>query len=264
MFWELLRRALAAQRRSGLIWGGALLLLTISVLGVWPSMGDGALDAVTAGLSPELVAALGLEDFGSPAGYLNGNLYAMLLPMLIGALAIMQTNALTAGDEDAGRLELLLALPVSRSAVYLARFIAVAIVLTLISAAIGATVVFTAPALDMELDTTGVVAVSVAVLLLGLLHAALALALAGLGLRGPAVLGVSFAVLVLGYLAHALLPLVADLENAAAASPWEWALGEAPLAGGLDGAGVALLIGSTLLFALVGLFAVRRRTIRTA
>lgn len=265
MFVELLRRGLAAQLRSSLIWGGALLALTLSVLGVWPSLSDsGGLDAITEGLSPELVSALGLEDFGSPVGYLNGNLFAMLLPLLIGALAIMQMNALTAADEDAGRLELLLALPVSRTAVYLARFIAVAVVLTLISAAIGLTIVLSAPALDMELDAGGVTAVTVAVLLLGLLHAALALALAGLGVRSPAVLGIAFGVLVLGYLVHALLPLVPDVADWAAASPWGWALAEVPLANGLDATGAWLLGGCALALVGVGLLAVRRRSIRSA
>lgn len=265
MFVELLRGGLAAQLRSGPIWGGALLALTLSVLAVWPELSDsGGLDAITAGLSPELVSALGLEDFGSPVGYLNGNLFAMLLPLLIGALAIMQTTALTAGDEDAGRLELLLALPVSRAAVYLARFVAVAVVLTLISAAICLSVVLSAPALDMEIDTAGVIAVTVAVLLLGLLHAALALALAGLGLRGTAVLGASFGVLVLGYLTHALLPLVPDVADWAAASPWHWALGEVPLANGLDATGAWLLGGCALALVAIGLLAVRRRSIRSA
>lgn len=262
---ELFTRALAAQRRSGLIWGGALLLLTVSVLSVWPSLSDsGGLDTIADGLSPELVAALGMENFGSPVGYLNGNLYAMILPLLFGAFAIMQMNALTAADEDAGRLELLLALPVGRTGVYLARFLAVALVLAAVGLVVGAAVGFGAPALDMELEAEGVVAITLAVFLLALFHGALAMALAGLGLRGPATLGITFGVLVLGYLSHALLPLVEALEDGAVASPWQWALGEMPLANGIDGTGLALLAGGALLFALVGLLGVRNRTIRSA
>ena len=262
---ELLTRALAAQRRSGLIWAGALLLLTVSVLSVWPSLSDsGGLDNIVAGLSPELVAALGMEDFGSPVGYLNGNLYAMILPLLFGAFAIMQMNSLTAGDEDAGRLELLLALPVSRTGVFLTRFFAVAIVLAAVALLLGLVVGLSAPAFDMELEVEGVAAVTTAIFLLALFHAALAMALAGLGTRGSATLGVTFGVLVLGYLTHALLPLVESLEDVAAASPWEWALGETPLANGLDGTGALLLAGGALLLVLVGLFGVRRRTIRSA
>lgn len=51
-------------------------------------------------------------------------------------------NALTAADEDSGRLELLLALPVSRVSVYLSRFVAVVLVLVVVALLVGATVAF--------------------------------------------------------------------------------------------------------------------------
>ena len=46
---ELLNRGLGAQRRSALVWGIALLILTASVLAVWPSMNEsGSLELDTA------------------------------------------------------------------------------------------------------------------------------------------------------------------------------------------------------------------------
>lgn len=262
---ELVNRGLGAQRRGALIWGIALLILTASVLAVWPSMREsGSLDALVSGMSPELISALGLEALASPAGFLNGNLYALLLPLLFGVLGVVHMNALTAGDEDAGRLELLLALPVNRVSVYLSRFVAVVLVLAAVGIVVGATVGFGGAAFDMELDAAGVVAVTVSVFLLALFHAALALALAGVGLHAGVVLAASFGVLIVGYLAHALLPTINSLSDLAAASPWHWALGEHPLENGFDGAGVALLVGGTILLVVVGLIAVRQRTIRTA
>lgn len=262
---ELLNRGLGAQRRSALVWGGALLVLTVSVLAVWPSMSaSGSLDTLVSGMSPELIAALGLEQFGSAAGFLNGNLYALFLPLLFAVLGIMHTNALTAGDEDAGRLELLLALPISRVGVYLSRFVAVVLVLAAIAALIGVAVGVGAITLEMDLTITGVVAATLSVFLLALFHAAFAFALAGLGLRAVAVLAGSLGVLVLGYVTTALLPMIDSLSEVATASPWHWALGGQPLENGFDGAGIAMLIAGQLVLLVVGLLAIRRRTIRTA
>lgn len=262
---ELFRRGLGAQLRSGLVWAIALVLLTVSVLATWPELSaSGSLDQLLSGLSPEMIAALGLADFGSPAGYLNGNLYALLLPLLFGVLGIMHMNGLTAGDEDAGRLELLLALPVRRTTVYLARFAAVGVVLVAVGALVGATVVFGAPAFDMDLDAGGVIAATTGIMLLGLFHAALVLALAGLGLRSAPVLGVSFGVLILGYLVHALLPMIDARGDLVWLSPWHWALGGQPLVDGFDARGCTLLASGTAVLVVVGLLAVRRRTIRTA
>ena len=262
---ELLIRALGAQRRGGLIWALCLVALAGSVVALWPSMSEsGSLDAMVEGLSPELVSALGLANLGSPVGFLTGNLYALALPLAFCALGILHMTALTAGDEDAGRLELLLALPVGRTRVYLTRVLAVAIVLALVSLAVGAVVGFGGAAFDMDLDGEGVAAVTVALFGLALFHAALAFGLAGVGLRAPAVSGASFGVLGAGYLAHAVLPLVKDFEDAALASPWEWALGEHPLKNGFDAPGLAALAAGVVVFVAIGLIAVRRRTIRTA
>ena len=262
---ELLTRAIAAQRRSAIVWALALLALTASVLAVWPAMNEsGSLDSLTKGLSPELIAALGLGSLASPAGFLNGNLFALLLPLVFGVLGIMHTNALTAADEDAGRLELLLALPVSRVGVYLSRFVAVALVLAVNALLVGATVLFGAPAFDMELETEGVIAATLSLYLLALLHAGLVLALAGVGLRGGVVLAISFGVLVLGYLAHALLPMIESVSKLSGLSPWHWALGESPLENGYDWTGSGMLLASAALLVVIGLIGVRRRTIRTA
>ena len=254
-----------AQQRSALVWGGALIALTASVLAVWPSMSEsGSLDTLVSGMSPELIAALGLEGYGSAVGFLNGNLYALFLPLLFAVLGILHVNALTAGDEDAGRLELLLALPISRVSVYLSRFVAVLLVLAAIAALVGAAVGFGAPAVDMDLDASGVVAATLGIFLLALLHAALAFALAGLGLRATVVTTGSLGVLVLGYVVYALLPMIDSLDGLAAASPWHWALGAQPLEHGFDGGGIVTLVAGQLVLLVVGLIAVRRRTIRTA
>ena len=44
------------------------------------------------------------EDLATAGGYLDGQMYALMLPLLLSGLAIAITSALTAGDEDAGRL----------------------------------------------------------------------------------------------------------------------------------------------------------------
>lgn len=261
---ELLSRGLGAQRRGALIWGAALFVLTASVVAIWPSMNEsGSLDSLVADMSPALISALGLEALASPAGFLNGNLYALLLPLLFAGLGIMHMNALTAGDEDAGRLELLLALPVSRVSVYLSRYVSVVLVLAAVALLVGLTVGVGAAVFDMKLDITGVVAATVNVFLLALFHAALALALAGLGLRAGAVLAGSFGVLVLGYLVYALLPMIESFESVSKGSPWYWALGGQPLENGFDGTGMAMLVCGTVLLTAVSLLAVRLRTIRT-
>lgn len=261
---ELLRRGLQAQRRRALIWSASLFALVVVVLAVWPSMSEsGSLESLVSGMSPAIVSALGLGALATPAGFLDGNLYALLLPLLFATLGILNLTALTAGDEDQGRLELLLALPISRAGFYVSRFVSVSLVLAAVALVVGASVGFGGASLDMQLDTVGLVAATLGIFLLGTFHAALALALAGIGVRSGPVLGAAFGALTLGYLIYAFFPMIESLSGYSSISPWHWALGNQPLINGFDPVGTALLVGSAFLFVGIGLSTIRSRSIRT-
>lgn len=262
---ELVKQALKAQRRSALVWSLSLVLLVAAVLAVWPAMRDaGSLDTLVEGMPPEVVAALGIGDLASPVGFLNGNLYALLLPLLFAALAVVNMTALTAGDEDAGRLEMLLALPVSRQSVYLCRAAAVTLVLAATGALVGLTIWAGGVAVDMGVGFSAVAAATGSLFLFALFYAGLALALSGLGLRAGAVQGAAFGVLAASYLVGAFFPLVGGLRVWARISPWQWAFGDDPLVEGVDPVGALLLLVGTSVLVLIGVAAVARRTIRAA
>lgn len=265
MNWELMRRGLAAQRRGIIGWSIALLLLAVTSMSAWPAMqSSGGLDTLLEGIPPEMLAAFGIEDLSTASGYLGANFYALICPILIAVMAILHMNALTAADEDAGRMELLLALPVSRGTVYLSRFVSVAVVVVFEAVLVGVIVWASAPVFDMELSTTGIAAVTAGVALLGLFHTALTLALAAWGLRSGAVLGISFAVLVAGYFVYAILPISGSLEKLAEFTPWYWAIGNEPLADGFGGWGLLYLGIGVVVFVVLALIGVSRRSIRTA
>lgn len=217
---EIFRRGVQIQKRTLIAWSAALVLLALSVVSAWPSMeSSGALEDFSTGLSPELASALGVDQIASASGYLKGNLYAVLLPLLLGLMAVTATTALTGGDEEAGRLELLLALPVARRQVFLVRFLCVAFGLALTSVLVWLSVYGSVVSLDMDVSAGGVAAVTLTVALLAVLHAGIAYAIVGFGFgRGPA-LGVAAGVLVVGYLLHGIAPMSDALEPLANVSP---------------------------------------------
>ncbi|MDQ1104111.1 ABC-2 type transport system permease protein [Nocardioides zeae] len=262
---ELVNRGLQAQRRATVVWTVALLLLAASVVSVWPSMEEsGSLDSLSSGLSPDVAAAFGLDQIATASGYLRGNLYAVLLPLLLGLMALTAATSLTAGDEEAGRLELLLALPVRRRTVFLTRLLTVVVSLAVVSVLVGLLVAGWVAALDMDVSTTGVAAGTTATSLLAALHACLAYAAACSGLSRSATMAVAGGVLVLGYLLHAIAPLSSALEPLAVVSPWEWALGSNPLETGFDPVGLLALLVASVVVTAVGTALVERRDVRTA
>jgi hypothetical protein len=262
---ELYKRSMQIQQKSALVWIAALAALTISVLSVWPSMKDsGSLEGFTTGMPTELTEALGMSDFATAAGYLNGNLYALLLPLCIGMLGLTTIITLTAGDEENGRLELLLALPISRKIVYLARLLSVFTVIIVTSTVLALIILSLASALDMELTTIGTIAVSTAIALLGLFHAAFAYAITSAGISKSSATAATAAVLIIGYIIHAIIPMSGASESISYISPWHWVLNNNPLVNGFDVAGTLSLTTVTLALSAIGTILIAHRDIKTA
>ena len=262
---ELLRRAVAAVRRSALWWGVGIAALTFVSVAFWPSL-EGT-DSLTEMMetSPELMEAFGVQDLATPAGYLDGQLFALMLPLLLSGLAIAVISALTSGDEDAGRLELLHALPIGRVTIWLTRFAGGAAAVVLVSLVTAVLVcVSLAP---FSLDGIGigrVLAATGGCALLALFHGAVAYAAGGLGTSRGIAVGAAVATLVLGYVLDYLVPLSDSLADLQKASPWYWAIGEQPVTDGIDPVWLVPLLATLGALVLLGTVGVNRRDIRAA
>jgi ABC-2 type transport system permease protein len=261
---ELVRRGLHALRRSTLWWALGIVALALVTVASWPSLeGTETLDSFED--MGAVLEAFGADDLATPAGYLDGQLFALMLPLLLSGLAVTGITALTSGDEDAGRLELLHALPLSRPAIWLARAGASLLALLAVNAGTIAVVVATRPLFSLEEVGVGRLAVGTgACALLAAFHAAVAYAAGGAGASRGRAAGIAVLVLVAGYVLSFLLPLADGWAGARHWSPWYWALGGRPVSDGphaLPALGLAALTAGLV---AAGTFAVTRRDLRSA
>lgn len=261
---ELVARGVHALRRSALWWGVGIMFFAVLNTAFWPTLeGTDALESFEE--MGEVLEAFGAQNLATPAGYLDGQVYALMLPLLLSGMAIAGASAITSGDEDAGRLELLHALPVSRYAVWLARWAGALVVLAGVTAVVAAVMAACLPV--FSLDGVGVGPVLGATFACGLLaafHASVAFAASGLGApRAPAV-GMAILVLVAGYIVSFVLPLADALAGARRWSPWYWALGRQPVSDGVDAARLVLLVTVMAALVALGVWGVGRRDIRSA
>jgi hypothetical protein len=123
-----------AMRRAAIVWGAVLALFIGATVAFWPAFkGTSAISQAFDQMPSGLVQALGMQDIGSPAGFLRGNLYDFLLPLLLIGAAVTMASGQTAGEEDAGRLELYLAQPVTRTALWAGRVTALVLALAVVA-----------------------------------------------------------------------------------------------------------------------------------
>jgi ABC-2 type transport system permease protein len=248
------------RRRISLAWWALAVTGVCALLAVaYPTVRDNSeLDKTFTELPPGVQALLGLSGsnlLSSPTGYLNSQLYANLLPVLLLVFGIGLAAWAVAGDEAAGCLELLLANPISRVRVALARLAGLVLLTACLAAVCVASLVALAPVtgLNEGLSTTHVIAATVAASLLALTFAALAFAVGAATGSRPAALGSAAALAVAGYVLEGLAQQIDALRPVGAVNPWHWMLAHDPLRHGLLWQTWLPPLVATVILAAVGL-----------
>jgi ABC-2 type transport system permease protein len=109
---------------------------TLVALYVWmfPSVSEGIdLDEYVASLPSALQQAFGLQSLSTIEGFLAAELYAFGWVLLLGIYFAYAAATLVADDVDRGRMDMLLALPVTRSKVLLEKFASVLVPLVVLN-----------------------------------------------------------------------------------------------------------------------------------
>lgn len=262
---EVVVEALRERRRSIVWWTLALAGLIALNVAFYPSVRDDPALSDYAENLPESVRALiagGELDFTSPEGYLNSQVFALMLPLLLLIFAIGAGAAAVAGEEERGTLDLVLAHPLRRHAYVVGRFVALTALVVALTAVSLVTVAAGSRLVDLEIGFGRLVAAAGSVGLLTLLFAAVALA-AGAARPGRAsAIAVAASLAVAAWLLDGLGQAVDVLDPWRPLSPYYQALGRDPLREGVPWAGWAILAAATLLVVAAAAAALERRDVR--
>jgi ABC-2 type transport system permease protein len=228
------------RRRISVAWWSLAVAGMCALLAVaYPTVRDNnELDKTFANLPPSVEALLGLSGgnlLSSPVGYLDSQFFANILPVMLLVFAVGLAAWTVAGDETAGSLELLLANPISRIRVALARLGALVVLVAGLAAVSVAALIILAPAtgLDNGLPAGHVTAAAIASALLALTFAAVAFAVGAATGNRPAALGAAATLAVAGYVLEGLAQQIHVLHPVGAVNPWHWLLANDPLRHGL-------------------------------
>lgn len=114
-------------------WGIGLAVLSYLMLIFYPAFSqDSSLDELMKNLPPALQGLVGdLANLKQLPNYLGSQLYEVRIPIFISILAIILAMSLTIGEEEKGQLRTLLALPLSRTRIFLEKWLAVVMICTL-------------------------------------------------------------------------------------------------------------------------------------
>ena len=257
-------KTLRDRRRSLLWWALGLVGLVAITVGFWPAIEESGqeLNRLVEDLPPALQSLAGGDlDLTSPAGYLNGRVFAFLAPILFLVFGISFGSRTVAGEEQAGTLELVLARPVPRWRIVAEKFAALAVATGFLGLVLWASLALGAAPVGLDIGSSALAAATLMVVLLGLVFGALALFIGCLtGKRGLA-LGVSTAVTVAMYLLDLYASISEAVEPFRGLSPFYYYDAAVPLRNGVDPLHAAFLVVVTVFLAGFSLVAFERRDV---
>jgi len=262
MLRDVFRRTIYDQRRALLGYGIGLLAFTAMISGIWPTVRDQGEDfqKLLDSYPPALKAAFDIGSFDG-AGFLKGEMFSFMLPVLFLIFAIGRGADLIAGEEERGALDMLLAQPVPRRRALLQKAAGL-----LVGLAILAMVVLLPLAIVVRLAGFGVSVTNLAstVFMLFLLASFFgigALTMGAVKARRGVAIGVAAAVAAATYFLQVAARLVPSTDAAKWASPFYYYSGGDPLVEGLRlGHALALAVATAALLA-VAVWAFERRDI---
>jgi ABC-2 type transport system permease protein len=238
--------------------GMAVVIIMVGAL--FPSVG-GTIGRVNV---PKGVAnLLGGANYGTIAGWMRSEIGAVYGPLVIAATAIVGAVALTAGEEESGVLELVLAHPIERARLIVARAAAVAVTVMIVAGGTWLGLIIGVAAAGGGISVADQAALALQLAFFGLAIGAVAFALASVTGRKDVALGGSGAFAVTAFLINGFAPLVAGVEWLKYLSPFYFYSGHDPIANGVDIGGLVVLALATITLTAVAVAGFRRRDLRT-
>jgi ABC-2 type transport system permease protein len=251
------RRVLRDQRRSPLTWGVPLGLLSALEVAIYPSVHK-SLGKALDSYPDALKEAFRIETIDTPAQFLNGEMFSLVVPLAIAFFAIRAASRPLVGYEERHWLDVVLVAPLRRRTLAVGAFVACAIS-TLAILLVMAAIIWIAGQVFGAVIGVGDLAAAVAgTWAFALSFAGLALCASGAVGNWTTVTGIAAGVLVTMYVIDIAARIADALHDVGPVSAFHWY--GSPLIDGLDGSHAALAAGGVAL-AVVGAVLFERRDV---
>ncbi|MFI5270572.1 MAG: ABC transporter permease subunit [Candidatus Saccharimonadales bacterium] len=230
------------QRRWSMFWWSVGIVgLVVLTLAFYPTIHHQAaqLNKSFGSLNSSTLALFGGTDFFSPVGYLNSQLIYLMLPLLLIILGVGLGSSLIGREEADGTIESLLARPISRSHLLIAKALAGAFILLSVTIIGSAVIIGMSKIVNIGIPLTNIAAACFACFMLVLTFSAVAFLLAATGRGRGAALGLTVVYALGGYIIGSLASTVHWLQKPSLIFPYHYYRSADILGGTFRWSGVA-------------------------
>ncbi len=242
MLRTLYTKTMRDQRRGLLGWSIGTALTVFIMAAIWPSFSEMDLTSMLAQYPEAMKEAFNITSMTTGAGYMNAELFSLMLPAIFIIFAVARGARLIAGEEEERTLDLLATMPISRRRILLEKSAALATDLAVLALVLLLSIVISSVAFGLDIPVLHALNGTLAMFFLGLELGFVSLALsAGTGRRGLAV-GISAGLAGAAYLVYLMAQLVDGLRPLRVASPFYQAISEGPIGPNLPPIALLMLV----------------------
>jgi ABC-2 type transport system permease protein len=248
--------------RGALVWWGiGLIILTVVYILFYPTIVNSAPDLTSymEKMPEALKAFVGGNEYTTPVGYLNSEIFGIMAPLIFIIFAISFGSFAVAGEEEKGTLDVLLAYPVTRNKVILQKTIALAVLLAILGVLLFIGLAIGSESQNMKINMGHLAEITFSLSLLALLFGTLSFFIgAAFGKRGVSI-GIATSFAIGSYLLNTLGKVVDVLKPYRQLMPFYYYNEANPLANGINWGHALILVGAVVALLILSLLAFRRR-----
>ncbi|GAB6987745.1 ABC transporter permease [Nocardioides pyridinolyticus] len=240
-------------------WSCGVVILLLLEAALWPSVRDMPdLEKLLASYPEAVKELFDLDSMSTGMGFLNAELFTLVLPALFIVFGVSRGARLVAGEEETGTLELILVTPASTTRVLFEKALGLTAGILLLGAACVLGTLAASWLFGLHVPVVDSFIGSLAVTLLGLEFAILALAVGAMTGRRAVALAVGGVAALGAYVLYVAGMLVDELSPWSAWSPFHQALSSGPVAHEVPAGMPWLVVGAALAWAVAAPVFARR------
>lgn len=229
VFWKTLR-----DHRKGLVgWSSGIAFLVLIEASIWPTMRDTDWARLLDSYPEPMRDLFDLDAMTTGAGFMNAELFTLLLPALFIVYGVARGAKLVAGEEESGTLHLLLVTPVSGARIVLQKALALLASLAVLGVVLAVVTTGCSVLFDLGIGVGAAASGSLAMVLIGAEYGTIALAAGAMSGRRSWAIAVGTVAAVAAYVLYAVGALVEGVKPWRPLSPFHQALDGGPLGAGL-------------------------------
>jgi ABC-2 type transport system permease protein len=253
---SVLTKTLRDQRRPLVGWGIGVAALVVVMSLMWPSVRSmPGLQDLVKHYPPTLKKIFNLSDYGTGRGYLNTELFSLMLPAMFLVFGIGRGARLLAGEEEDRTLDVLVSAAPSRRRVLAEKALGLAVAIVILGMVLLVTAEVANLVVGMDIAFLDLLRGTTPMTALGVEFGLIALAVGAATGRRSVAIGVTTTIAVGAYALYVLSQLVTAVHSWRALSAFTLALDHGPI--GPDWSvgyltlvltGVVVLVGSFVVF----------------